>query len=256
VSPDGTELAYVDDTDRSRAIFVVPATGGTSRLIADVARDETVVPQWSPDGTMLAFASGGGLYVVDREGDTPREIARLRQWDGWSIRWSPDGQHLAALGWENPSALVEVQNHVFVVSVSGGEVQRLTPDEERQYKQGLEWHPGGQELTYMYQAPDFEGDGLRTAYVDGRPSARFIDEPRTWDYVGTWAPDASAYYFMASRSDRPGWQLYRRDSETETVVEVSAGDGVSLPQWSRDGTTMAWSVERVVSQLWVMEEGR
>jgi Tol biopolymer transport system component len=256
VSPDGTALAYVDNTDRGRAIFVAPATGGTPRLIAEVARDETVVPQWSPDGAMLAFSSGGGLYVVYREGGTPREVARRRQWDGWSVRWSPDGQYLAALGWGNPSGLVEVQNHVFVVSVSDGEVRRLTPDEERQYKRGLEWHPSGEELAYMYHAPDFEGDGLRTAFLDGRPSVQFIDEPRTWDYVGTWAPDASAYYFMASTSDRPGWQLYRRDSETETVVEVSAGDGVSLPQWSRDGTTMAWSVERVVSQLWVMEEGR
>jgi Tol biopolymer transport system component len=105
----------------------------------------------------------------------------------------------------------------------------------------------------MYHTPDFEGDGIRTAYLDGRPTALFIDEPATWDYIGTWAPDGSAYYFMASDRARPGWQRYRRDSDSGDIVEIFAGDVVSLPKWSRDGQTMAWSAEQVRSQLWMME---
>jgi len=148
---------------------------------------------------------------------------------------------------------VDPPNHVYVVPAAGGELRQLTPNDERQHKEGLEWHPNGEELTYMYHAPSLEGDGLRMAYMDGRPTELFIDEPATWDYVGTWAPDGSAYYFMASERSRPGWQLYRRDSESGDIAEVFAGDDVSLPRWSRDGQTMVWSAEQVNSQLWLME---
>ena len=58
---------------------------------------------------------------------------------------------------------------------------------------------------------------------------------------------------MASDRDRPGWQLYLRDSESGDVVEVLTGDDLSLPRWSHDGQTMVWSVEQVKSQSWVME---
>jgi Tol biopolymer transport system component len=108
----------------------------------------------------------------------------------------------------------------------------------------------------MYHAPDFEGDGLRTAYLDGQPTTSFIDQPGTWDYVGTWDPDGSSYYFAASDGARPGWQLYRWDAATDNVSEVLSADDVTLPQWSGDGDTVVWSAARVRSQLWMMEVER
>jgi hypothetical protein len=61
---------------------------------------------------------------------------------------------------------------------------------------------------------------------------------------------------MASEDGRLGWQLYRRESATGAISEVIAGDDLSLPNWSRDGTTMALSVRQTVNQLWVMEQFR
>jgi Tol biopolymer transport system component len=251
VSPDGAGVAYVDEANGDRAILVVPAAGGTPRRLASGAVDESSLPRWSPEGDRIAFAGGRGLYVASRDGGQPTKIGDLSRWDGSSVRWSPDGQYLAALGWEGPGGQNQAQNHVFVVGVSGGELRRLTPAAEWQFKVGLEWHPNGEEITYLHNA-----DALRTAYLDGRPTTLFLDAPETWDYVGTWAPDGSAYYFMASEDGRLGWQLYRRESATGAISEVIAGDDLSLPNWSRDGTTMALSVRQTVNQLWVMEQFR
>jgi hypothetical protein len=106
----------------------------------------------------------------------------------------------------------------------------------------------------MYHAPDIDGDGLRTAYLNGSGSVSFFDAPATWDYVGCWQPDGSAYYWLATDAARTGWQLYRRDSSSGAVSEVAAGDNLSLPTWTADGATMAWSVATVQAQLWVIEE--
>jgi len=253
VSPDGTEVVYAAAAPQGWAIFAVSVSGGVRRRVTTLPGTEISYPVWSPDGTRIAFTGGRDLFVVPRSGGAATRLAELRSWDAWSVRWSPDGTHVAALGWGEPIGAAEPPNHVYVISASGGELRQLTADDEREYKEGLEWHPDGIALTYMYHAADFEGDGLRWTYLDGRPSTPFIDEPSIWDYVGTWAPDGSAFYFLASDQARPGWQLYRRDTESGEIVEVSAGDDLSLPTWSRDGQTMTWSVEQVRSQLWVME---
>ena len=257
VAPDGTSLAYPADSETERGIYVVSASGDATRRLAVVASDESSVPQWSPDGSRIAFTRGSGLYVVPREGGEESRVGSLWEWDGWSVRWSPDGRYLAALGWEGPGGQEESQNRVFVVPAAGGEPRPVTPADEPEYKQGLMWHPDGQRLTYMlYASADGDNDGLRTAFLDGRPTEPFIDQPDLWDYVGVWAPDGSAYYFRAAKEETAEWRMYRRDSATGEIALVWRGDDFSLPAWSKDGRTIAWSSESVRAELWLLEHGR
>ncbi len=73
ISPDGKTVAFTYKGD----IYTVPVTGGTARQItSDPAYDS--YPMWSPDGTMLAFASNrmgaNDIYVVSSRGGTARRI--------------------------------------------------------------------------------------------------------------------------------------------------------------------------------------
>ena len=127
---------------------------------------------------------------------------------------------------------------VFVVPASGGELRRLTPVDENKYKEGLEWHPDGQRLTYMYYGPD----GIRQAYLDGRPTTLLIDQPDRWDYIGTWAPDGRRYYFMSwNENDELG--LYVYDDRLGNIAPFYSPirENLDLPVWSRDGKTMVWA---------------
>jgi Tol biopolymer transport system component len=194
----------------------------------------------------LAYAYGNGLYIIPATGGQPRKLAYLdRGWDAWTVRWSPDGKFIAALGYPKPKS----STAVFVVPASGGELRQLTPDIE--YKEGLEWHPDGQRLTYHVSLGKSE---TRQAYLDGRPPSLLVDHlnPPFWDYVGVWAPDGRRFFFVSfdvQRKGRSGVYVYDEASGDITLFSLDAAP----PRWSRDEKTIVWTTQKEVRQIWVME---
>jgi Tol biopolymer transport system component len=247
LSPDGQVFAYVTNLDEGRGLFTLPASGGLEpQLLVEFDRRMSVVPQWSPDGSQLAYAYGSGLYVIPAAGGQPRELAHLAKWEGWTVRWSPDGKFIAAFG--RPKR--ESGNAVFVVSASGGELRQLTPDVE--YKEGLEWHPDGQRLTYHVSRSESE---TRQAYLDGRPPTLLFDDPDGWDYVGAWTPDGNRFFFVCDIG-QGNWdiRIYDEASGDITPFSTHAGNARTVPCFSRDGKIITWSTREKVVQLWTMED--
>jgi len=108
ISPDGKEVAFVADTDRSGIdsnadVFIVPATGGEARnLTTDNAADDTE-PQYSGDGRYIAFerqkikgfyADKQRLMLFDRRSGETRNLTE--QWDRSAdqLEWAPDSRSL------------------------------------------------------------------------------------------------------------------------------------------------------------------
>ncbi|MHC4992085.1 MAG: TolB family protein, partial [Planctomycetota bacterium] len=249
ISPDGRHLAYFSREDRTSRLHVVPTGGGEERTLVEVESGEEITPAWSPDGTMIAYAIGSDLYVISAGGGEPRVLAKLLRWEEWSPRWSPDGAFIAAFGY----ARAGEQNAVFVVPAAGGEPRRMTPPEEGSYKEGLEWHPDGTRLTYMY----YGTNGTRQAFLDGRPTELLVDQPSpAWDYIGRWSPDGSTYVFTSVMVARGNWGLYAYDDRTAEVRVLSPPEAgnADVPSWSRDGKTMTWSRGRTTVQLWTVAD--
>jgi Tol biopolymer transport system component/C-terminal processing protease CtpA/Prc len=97
LSADGHYVAFEYASD----IWLVPTRGGTAeRLTAHAAAHHS--PQFSPDGTLLAFTSNrtsrGDIYVVPigEQNSRPGAVQRLTVHDSYSgvEAWAPDGQHL------------------------------------------------------------------------------------------------------------------------------------------------------------------
>jgi Tol biopolymer transport system component len=214
---------------------------------------EHLVPAWSADGSRLAHAHKGGLYVIPARGGPSQKLAEVKRIDGWSLRFSPDGGHIALLGWAQEGKPDE--NVVYVIPAGGGELRRLTSSEtDPGYKEGLEWHPDGRRLTYMYYGHDWRGDETRVAYMDGSATTKLLDQPYPiWDYVGTWSPDGRTYYVVSS--SRGDWGLYAHDAASGSTREVwaEANGSANVPEFSADGRTIAFPVMRATRQLWAME---
>ncbi|MCH8118895.1 MAG: PD40 domain-containing protein [Planctomycetes bacterium] len=244
LSPDGRTLAYSTRIGNEKGIFTVPTMGGDPRLLVQITNAKSSpVPQWSPDGSQLAYSDGNDLYIIPAAGGQPRKLAHMNHgWEDYSVRWSPDGKFIAAFGIPKPGNSAD--NAVFVVPASGGELRQLTSDVE--WKEGLEWHPDGQRLTYHVSRLDSE---THQTYLDGREPTLLVNAPDVWDYVGKWAPDGRRFFFVG------GPRMYVYDESSGKTTQVSEhGDEAGVPRWSRDGKTMAWwATRRTSRQIWIME---
>jgi hypothetical protein len=105
-SPDGTKIAYsyytedLDDdwVDDGYEIYVENANRGGRTLLTDIDETDDFAPDWSPDGTKIAYHSlnfssiecNNEIYVMNADGTNPTRLACNPASDISPI-WSPDG---------------------------------------------------------------------------------------------------------------------------------------------------------------------
>ena len=177
-------------------------------------------------------------------------LAQLYKWE--RFEWSPDGTQIAALAYARPEDAGEStgeavwNNAVFVVNVADGSLRRLTPPEEDGYREGLTWHPSGEHLTYVRYIDQQSDTEIRLAYPDGRPSQLLINQPDSWDYVGSWSPDGKEFFFLGEG----GLNVF--DWKTGEIRRQRFVPDPP-PHWSVDGSTVVWSTHKGTAQLWLME---
>ena len=90
-SPDGRFIACFSGDG---AVQIVPVDGGPARKIVEIEgrlRGHNELA-WSPDGSRLVYADGGGIWVVPAEGGVPREIRTGVNARASNLDWSPDGE--------------------------------------------------------------------------------------------------------------------------------------------------------------------
>jgi Tol biopolymer transport system component/DNA-binding SARP family transcriptional activator len=216
-SPDGTRLTF----ETGPAIYVVPALGGTPKLLvsspepAPVVNGEGALLQegprylaWSPDGRRIAYALGRNLEVRPADGGTVTRIPTGAQ--PHSLAWSPDGSRLAfALGNAAfvyaPNALGNIApSSIWTVVPSGGLPEPVT------------------DASSLNTSPVWTPDGKGLLFVSNREGSRDI------------------YHVHLGRSGRPSGDPVR----LTTGLQVH---GIDL---SRDGTVLAYADFADYANLW------
>ncbi|HEY3208284.1 MAG TPA: S9 family peptidase [Actinomycetota bacterium] len=125
--------------DRPQHLFVVPADGSAQPTQITSGDFENEQPNWSPDGTKIAFASARhedwdttpirDIYVMPSDGGDPVCITAVDGYCG-SPSWSPDGSRIAFL--YAPGVFDDPRHtQVAVVPADGGERVVLTDSLDR-----------------------------------------------------------------------------------------------------------------------------
>lgn len=135
----GPRDELIFNADGSGARSVVPCTGGCAGQEA---------PAWSPDGTEIAFASGGARYeqiwIVGVDGANLLRLTRPDVIDA-DPQWSPDGGRIVFRRIDPYRARKGYA--LFVVNVDGSGERRLTPWALRAGDHP-DWSPDGRRILF------------------------------------------------------------------------------------------------------------
>jgi len=193
-SPDGTEIAFVDqELGKAWRILLISADGGTAQEAYPEGQSQ-VDPTWSPDGKRLAF---GRVAVLGRTDNMEINILDLGSHrisvipsseNLFSPRWSPDGGHILALT-EDSKKLVLYDLKTL----------RWSDWINEQGAIGFPtWSPDGRYVYYdrvSTSEPSFRR--VRVGEIRSEPLIDLKDLPRYFSAVGPWSgltPDGSALF--------------------------------------------------------------
>lgn len=249
LSPDGSQIAYSQYTGDTTTLFVMPSSGGSARSLYSAGGVRHLIPSWSPNGKEIAFSIDGDLMVILASGGDASLLASVWNWESWSLEWSPDGNSIAGFAYLEG----EHENQLFVVDRATKELTQVTPVNEAEYKEGLDWHPDGDRISYMYYNAE-NGNGSRIVSLGTSSISDLVDMPDpNWDYIGIWGPD-KRYYFLSAPRGESQWGLYAFDESNQEYQQIRQihNRSVSLPSWSADGSRIVWSEKESVRQIWMM----
>jgi Tol biopolymer transport system component len=142
-SPDGTRLAFtaVDPATGGNVLYEVGADGTNMHRLtnADGYYGSVGQPDWSPDGSKIAYFAGSAIYTINADGTgVPTKIVFNN--GGGTVRWSHDGTRLAYV------LPTDAGSQVAITDLSGN-ITTVTHDNAT--ARNPEWSPDDTHLVFQ-----------------------------------------------------------------------------------------------------------
>lgn len=213
-------------------------------------------PDWSPDGTRIAFECyqdddyrslgkvtnrpisevyyPGDICVMNADGSGFERLTG-DEGDDADPAWSPDGREIAYTSYRDK------QRDIYVMNADGSGVRRVTSDSYNDY--GPTWSPDGTKIAFSSLR-----DGHRHIYsinADGSGEVQITDTFGS-EYEPAWSPDGTKIAFSARSSASGGYDIHVANIDG-TDITVLRGSSLTerSPAWSPDGKTIAYTAQTI-----------
>ena len=216
-------------------------------------------PAISPDGSEIAFVSGGDIWSVPAGGGNANLLVAA---EGYAARplFSPDGKKLAFTS-SRPGA-----PGIYVTSLNGGSLERLTHDDTAPALSAWSSDSRNVYFTTATRNIAYFGDVMRVS-ADGGTPMRVVGETYVNSANGAPSPDGSSIAYERngfeqwwrhgrSHMDQSSLVVYHPGAKRyETITDGAAKD--RWPMWSPDGTTIYYVSDRTGhDELYAQAQGR
>ena len=242
------EQEPTDDVVYSTSLCSI-APDGTDPVVLTSQSNIDGQPEWSADGTHLAFIRGDPMYDGDDVGTTiviideagRESVVPLKKGRHYkSPTWSPDG---AAIAYEN-------QGRIFRVGLDGSDPVPVTAEVDSDDDIAAyypSWSPDGSKIAFSgYVFDPASNSDLQSLYiveVDGT-GALAITAPELMASEPTWSPDGTRLAFTSQAND----SIYAVNVDGTGLERLTTAGLLGGPDWSPDGskiliTKLAWGRE-------------
>lgn len=272
ISSDGRRLAF--SAKRSGRWELWEKSLADGREIP-IAADDFYVrsePQWSPDGTRLAYyrmntSSGGGQAAVWSKGQGEEPITTLSPVGPFIFDWSADGEWLLASRANAESNQAEIWTLPAAGNADIGKARKLVASDAKTNLWQSRFSPDGRWI--VFEAEAFQGPAHKSAiYVTpaaGGGPWTTITVGKHWDDKPRWSPDGRIIYFLSERrgffnvwgihfdpvnrrTEGEPFQVTSFDNPRLMVAEVMGDVGLSLTE-----DKLIVTVSQVSGSIWVLD---
>ena len=221
-------------SERDDEIWVMNPDGSSQ---TDLNADGDL-PDWSPDGTKIAFGRGGTAIVIINAADGSEERVLDPGDANFHPSWSPDGTKIAFVKEVDPCDW-----QIWVMNADGSGIPRQLTNFPANCLAALpDWSPDGTKIAlgggniYVMNAAD--GSGLRQLTNNGG--------------APSWSPDGTKIAFTReTQRENQIWVINAADGSGEEQLTTNGG---TSPNWSPDGTKIAFgSFRDGNNEIYVMD---
>jgi len=259
LSPDESQVVYLDRQNDHRDLYVMPVGGGAGRRITDDAAEDAD-PVWHADGKRVVYSSDRGglnqLCVAYLDGRAPEQLT-FNNSDSEVLDISPDGTRILY-------ATAKDDVDLWALRLETPRESRVTSEVGADF-----WPDISRDETVAFQARGVESTGNRvfTAALLARPAAADGQQTRlaAEGFTPRWSPDGSQLAFLRAVGGTNGlWTVGAVGGEPRLLVPAGVAFGGFSPlpynqvqacdfDWSPDGRRIAYvSVNSGPPNLWAV----
>ena len=241
-----TRVVFSRSTGDGSDLYAVDYDGeGLLRLTAN--RVLNLCPNWSPDGSEIAFTSyrnhQQGLFILDTSNGKVRPVTS-QEGLNFGADWHPDGEEL----------LVSMSRggnpEIYRITPAGKIIKRLTVSKAIEISPS--WAPGGRDLVFTS-----DRTGTPQLYIidsDGAGRRRLTFEGRYNDSA-VWSPGGDKIAYATREGNTTQIVVMKSTGEDRRVVTDARWRNCEDPSWAPDGRHLVFASDRSgVFKLYVYDD--